>query len=103
MKSKFVLKSVFVLAGLSLVSAGLSSPSSAGEIVGAVRAGQEHAGLVTVDYVKTESLKQVEKLGKTASESLGLETGETVSVFRPRHRNNDNKNLILGGPEVIPM
>ena len=50
-----------------------------------------------------DAREQVEKLGKTASESLGLETGETVSVFRPRHRNNDNKNLILGGPEVIPM
>lgn len=67
----------------------------------------ETAGLITVNYARTDSFNKVsknpQKVAGSASKSLGIYDADNASVFRPRHRSEANKNMILGGPEVIPM
>lgn len=69
----------------------------------------ETAGLITVNYARVDSFNKVsknpQKVAGSASESLGIydSSNKSSSVFHPRHRSEANKNMILGGPEVIPM
>lgn len=103
MEVKSSLRAVTGALAIVAISASFSSAANAGEVIGTAASGHENAGLLTVDYVKSETLKKVEALGRAASYNLGIESKETVSVYKYKHRSDANKNLILGGPEVIPM
>lgn len=58
------------------------------------------ANALTVKFVKTDSFK---KNSKSAQESLGISTVSKVDNAAVKSKRSQNKVLILGGPEVIPM